>query len=61
MDEFLNSVSSDQRGRDHIRKPSMDYYRQVYLDLVSPMLPALRYAVALCRRSVCSLAVTTRG
>lgn len=34
-----------RRGRDHIRKPPMDYYRQVYLDLVSPSLPALRYAV----------------
>lgn len=34
-----------RRGRDHIRKPPMDYYRQVYLDLVSPSLSALRYAV----------------
>ncbi len=38
MDEFLNRVSSDQRGRDHIRKPPMDYYRQVYLDFANPMI-----------------------
>ena len=34
-----------RRGRDHIRKPPMHYHRQVYLDLVSPSLPALRYSV----------------
>jgi predicted TIM-barrel fold metal-dependent hydrolase len=34
-----------RRARDHIRQPPMAYYRQVYLDLVSPALPALRYAV----------------
>jgi len=32
------------RGRDRIRRSPLDYYRRVYLDLVSPSAPALRYA-----------------
>ncbi len=33
------------RGREHIRKPPMAYYSNVYLDLVSPSAAAIQYAV----------------
>ena len=33
-----------KRGNQHITRPPSAYYRQVYLDLVSPSPPALRYA-----------------
>ena len=33
-----------RRGRDHITRPPGDYYRQVYLDLVSPSAQALDFA-----------------
>jgi predicted TIM-barrel fold metal-dependent hydrolase len=33
-----------RRGRDHIRKPPGEYYRNVYLDIVSPSAQAMRYA-----------------
>ena len=33
------------RGREHISKPPMAYYSNVYLDLVSPSAAAIRYAV----------------
>jgi aminocarboxymuconate-semialdehyde decarboxylase len=33
-----------RRGRDHITQPPSDYYRQVYLDLVSPSPLALQFA-----------------
>jgi aminocarboxymuconate-semialdehyde decarboxylase len=32
------------RGREHITRPPSAYYRNVYLDLVSPSTLALRYA-----------------
>ena len=32
------------RGREHITRPPMTYYRQVYLDLVTPSALAMRYA-----------------
>lgn len=33
-----------RRGREHIRKPPGEYYRNVYLDVVSPSAQAMRYA-----------------
>jgi predicted TIM-barrel fold metal-dependent hydrolase len=33
-----------RRGREHIRKPPGDYYRNVYLDIVSPSAQAMQYA-----------------
>ena len=33
-----------RRGREHIRKPPGEYYRNVYLDIVSPSAQAMRYA-----------------
>jgi predicted TIM-barrel fold metal-dependent hydrolase len=33
-----------RRGREHIRRPPGEYYREVYLDLVSPSAQAMRYA-----------------
>ena len=32
------------RGREHIRKPPGEYYRDVYLDIVSPSTQAMQYA-----------------
>jgi predicted TIM-barrel fold metal-dependent hydrolase len=32
------------RGREHIRKPPGEYYRNVYLDIVSPSAPAMEFA-----------------
>lgn len=32
-----------RRGREHIRKPPSEYYRSVYLDLVSPSKLAMEY------------------
>ncbi|MEM7132122.1 MAG: amidohydrolase family protein [Chloroflexota bacterium] len=37
------------RGRDNITKPPMDYYENVYQDLVSPSAQAIRYAVEFSR------------
>jgi len=37
-----------QRGREHIRKPPGEYYRNVYLDIVSPSALAMEFA---CRSS----------
>ena len=34
-----------RRGREHISKPPMAYYSNVYLDLVSPSAAAIQYAV----------------
>ena len=34
-----------RRGRDHITRPPRSYYAQVYLDLVSPDVAALDYAL----------------
>jgi len=33
-----------RRGREHIRKSPGEYYRNVYLDIVSPSVQAMRYA-----------------
>jgi predicted TIM-barrel fold metal-dependent hydrolase len=33
-----------RRGREHIRRPPGEYYRNVYLDIVSPSAQAMRYA-----------------
>ena len=33
-----------RRGREHIRKPPGEYYRNVYLDIVSPSAQAMQYA-----------------
>jgi predicted TIM-barrel fold metal-dependent hydrolase len=33
-----------RRGREHIRRPPGEYYREVYLDLVSPSAQAMQYA-----------------
>ena len=33
-----------RRGREHIRKPPGEYYRNVYLDIVSPSAPAMEFA-----------------
>ena len=33
-----------RRGRERIRKPPGEYYRDVYLDIVSPSAQAMRYA-----------------
>jgi predicted TIM-barrel fold metal-dependent hydrolase len=33
-----------RRGREHIARPPSDYYRRVFLDLVSPSTLAMRYA-----------------
>lgn len=33
-----------RRGRQHIRRPPGDYYRHVYLDIVSPSAQAMQYA-----------------
>lgn len=33
-----------RRGREHIRRPPGEYYRSVYLDIVSPSAQAMQYA-----------------
>jgi len=38
-----------RRGREHITRPPSEYYANVYLDLVTPSLPALQYALAFAR------------
>jgi predicted TIM-barrel fold metal-dependent hydrolase len=45
MGRIEEQTEVKRRGRDHIRQRPMHYYRQVYLDLVSPSAAALRYAV----------------
>jgi len=39
-----------RRGREHIRKAPGEYYRNVYLDLVSPSAQAMQYAYEFSRR-----------
>jgi predicted TIM-barrel fold metal-dependent hydrolase len=44
MGRIEEQTEVKRRGRDHITRSPRDYYRQVYLDLVSPSRLALEYA-----------------
>jgi predicted TIM-barrel fold metal-dependent hydrolase len=44
MGRVEDQTEAKGRGREHITRPPSAYYRQVYLDLVSPSALALRYA-----------------
>jgi predicted TIM-barrel fold metal-dependent hydrolase len=43
MGRIEEQTEVKRRGREHITRPPGDYYRQIYLDLVSPSSLALRY------------------
>jgi predicted TIM-barrel fold metal-dependent hydrolase len=44
MPRIEEQTEVKRRGREHIRKPPGEYYRDVYLDLVSPSAPAMEFA-----------------
>jgi predicted TIM-barrel fold metal-dependent hydrolase len=44
MGRVEDQTEAKGRGREHITRPPSTYYRQVYLDLVSPSALAMRYA-----------------
>jgi len=48
MPRVVEQTEVKGRGRDHITKSPADYYRRVYLDLVSPSVQAMRYAYEFC-------------
>jgi predicted TIM-barrel fold metal-dependent hydrolase len=43
MGRIEEQTEVKRRGREHITRPPGDYYRQIYLDMVSPSSLALRY------------------
>ncbi len=43
MPRVEEQTEGKRRGREHIRKPPGEYYRNVYLDLVSPSAQAMQY------------------
>ena len=43
MPRVIEQTEVKGRGRDHITKSPMEYYRKVYFDLVSPSIEAMRY------------------
>jgi predicted TIM-barrel fold metal-dependent hydrolase len=45
MGRVEEQTERKRRGRDRITQPPGDYYRNVYLDLVTPSAQALRYAL----------------
>jgi predicted TIM-barrel fold metal-dependent hydrolase len=44
MGRVIEQTEVKRRGREHITRSPAEYYRQVYLDLVSPSTLAMRYA-----------------
>lgn len=44
MPRVEEQTEAKRRGREHIRKPPGEYYRNVYLDIVSPSAQAMQYA-----------------
>jgi len=44
MPRIVEQTEVKGRGRDHIKKSPETYYKQVYFDLVSPSVQAMRYA-----------------
>jgi len=44
MGRVVEQTEVKRRGREHITRSPAEYYRQVYLDLVSPSALAMRYA-----------------
>lgn len=49
MGRITEQTEVKGRGRDNITKAPMDYYQNVYQDLVSPSAQAIRYAVEFAR------------
>ncbi len=45
MPRIEEQTEVKKRGRDHIRKPPGDYYKKVYLDLVSPSPLPMEYVL----------------
>ncbi len=45
MPRIEEQTEVKKRGRDHIRRPPGDYYRKVYLDLVSPSPLPMEYVL----------------
>ena len=44
MPRIVEQTEAKGRGREHITRSPADYYRRVYLDLVSPSVQAMQYA-----------------
>lgn len=44
MPRIEEQTEVKRRGREHIRKPPGEYYRNVYLDIVSPSTQAMEFA-----------------
>ena len=43
MPRIVEQTEVKGRGREHIKKSPIEYYRQVYFDLVSPSVEAMQY------------------